>query len=215
MDIIIFPSTILITAGIICIFITLVEFISKIAILRPIKGKEKYLIIFGFILLVAGCVLAIYYPESTTNQPISALTPVTAPTPTPTPISLPENTTKITFIHPLDSAKVQMKDNIRGTAENIPPGQQLWIGIYPHTALKYYPQKPFEIQNDGTWSFQVEFGEKDNVNEKFDIIAFLANESAQKELNDYINTSITTNTWGKDFLPDGINIITQITVSRE
>jgi hypothetical protein len=177
--------------------------------LIEIKGQyqirtnhPKIVLSIGIILVVSGAVLSV------TGEPITTESPTPSPTPSPTQ--------KITFTHPSDSEKVQMKDSIIGTAKNIPNGQQLWIAIYPHTALKYYPQKPVNIQNDGTWSLQVQFGEKDNAKEQFDIIAFLANESAQKELNEYINTSIKTKSWlGKDFLPDGVNIITQITVVRE
>jgi hypothetical protein len=122
-------------------------------------------------------------------------------------------TAEIRITYP-NSDPVQMKDTIIGTAKNIPDGQQLWIAIYPQ-GDKFYPQNPIDVQNDGSWSLPVQFGEAQNVGAKFDIYAVLADKNAQKTLNNYTDESRNANSWkGMSELPDGTKTITKLTVAR-
>lgn len=120
---------------------------------------------------------------------------------------------EIQITYPLNTAKI--KENATGNAKNIPEGQQLWIAIYPHTASKYYPQNPVSIKSDGSWDLPVQFGGAENAGEEFDIVAFLADDNAQKELIKYIKESEEAKFFdGIRILPDKNKIITKLTVIR-
>ena len=61
----------------------------------------------------------------------------------------------------------------------------------------------------------VQFGEAQNVGTKFDIYAVLADNNAQKELNNYMEISEKNKSWdGMRMLPAGTTKITKITVIR-
>jgi len=122
---------------------------------------------------------------------------------------------EIKIAYPLNSATVQMKETITGTAENIPDGQQLWIVIYPQDAYKYYLQNPVDFQSDGRWTLPVQFGEEQNVGTKFDLYAVLADNNAEKELNNYMTASENAKSYGgMRELPNGTTKITKLTVIR-
>ncbi len=121
---------------------------------------------------------------------------------------------EVSITYPLNSATVQMKETIAGTAKNIPDNQQLWIVIYPQDAYKYYPQNPVNVQSDGSWSLPVQFGEAQNVG-KYDLYAVLADNNAQKQLSDYITKSENAKSWdGMRILPSGTIEFIKITVTR-
>jgi len=127
----------------------------------------------------------------------------------------PKPTSDIRITHPSDSAMVNMTEIMIGNATNIPEDQKLWITIYPQTAHKYYPQNPVNIQNDGSWRLSIQFGGENNVGEKFDIVAVLADKNAQKVLNDYMEASAKAKFWkGMEELPDGTTEIIKFTVTR-
>jgi PGF-pre-PGF domain-containing protein len=127
-----------------------------------------------------------------------------------------DDITSINITHPFDNSIVLMKEKVTGTSQNIPNGQKLWILVYPHNAYKYYPQHgSVAIENNGDWSIDIEIGTQVNVGEKFDIIAVLANQSAQNEFINYINTGINTKQWpGMPSIPNGAVEYAKVTVTR-
>lgn len=122
--------------------------------------------------------------------------------------TLPE--IKITY--PLNTAEIQ--ERIEGTAKNVPEGKEVWIVIYPHTAVKYYPIKEVSIQNE-KWELPAQFGESKDTDTEFDIIALLANEQAQDEFTTYLEECEKSKSWpGIDELPEGVEIYDTVTVTR-
>lgn len=122
---------------------------------------------------------------------------------------------EITITYPSALPKVNITETIHGTAKNISEGQQFWIAVYPQTAFKYYPQNPVNIQSDGSWDVPAQFGGENNVGEKFDIVAVLADKNAQTELNKYMDASEKAVFWpGMRELPNGTTKITNLTVIR-
>lgn len=100
--------------------------------------------------------------------------------------SLKAEEPKLIDIHirdPKNSTSVPHKKTVFGTALNVPNGQQLWIAIYPQTELVYYPNGPIFIQEDGNWTESVQFGGVNDAGTNFDIIPFLADENAQKNID--------------------------------
>ena len=92
--------------------------------------------------------------------------------------------------------------------------------IYPQTANKYYPQNEVDIQSESevlqNWVLQAQFGLENNVNEKFDIIAVLADQNAQNEFADYRdNSSDVQKLDGIQTLPNTTQEMARVTVTRE
>jgi hypothetical protein len=156
--------------------------------------------------------------QTATQTPAQTATQTPAQSATQMPALKPTtdgSTADVKITYPSDSAIVNITETIIGTAKNIPEGQQLWIAIYPHTASKYYPQNPVSIESNGNWDLPVQFGGALNAGEKFDIIALLADDNAQKKLINYIETSEKAKLFkGVRILPDGSKIITKLTVIR-
>jgi hypothetical protein len=120
---------------------------------------------------------------------------------------------EINIIYPLDSSNVQMKETVKGTATNIPEGQQLWIvtSWYDY----YYPQNYVDIQSDGSWKLPVKIGEGDS-DSTYLIIAVLADKNAQNEFNNYLNTFEKTGQYhDMRKLPDGAKSKVSVTVYRK
>jgi len=115
---------------------------------------------------------------------------------------------------------VKLTDTITGTAKYIPEGQEIWIVIYPQNANKYYPQNKVDIQSESdvlqNWVLQAQFGLENNVSEKFDIIAVLADQNAQNEFADYRdNSSDVQKLDGIQTLPNTTQEMARVTVARE
>jgi hypothetical protein len=186
--------------------------------IKTIQNKEKFLLSFGAIIFIiaillfvtsSGCVIK----SGDEPAPIQTIPTTPTPTTTQTPTTIP---VEIQITYPIDSATVKILETITGTAKNIPEGQQLWIAIFPHAAFKYYPQNPVGVQSDGSWTLPVQFGGENNVGEKFDIVAVLADKNAKDELNTYLDTCIKSNSWpGMRALPDGAKEYARVTVIRE
>jgi hypothetical protein len=116
-------------------------------------------------------------------------------------ITSPSNTTTIRNI-------------IKGTAKNIPEGQEVWVIIYPYTAYKYYPIDKLNSQN-GKWELPAQFGEGKDVDTQFDIIAVLADQMAQGEFNSYLETCRKVNQWpGMNNIPSSAKELARVTVTR-
>lgn len=153
---------------------------------------------------------------SVTPTPESTPTPTPEPTPEPTPTpTLPSTQAKINITYPLDSTDVQMQETVKGTATNIPEGQQLWIVIKQQSLLEYRPQNYVNIQSDGSWELPVQIGEGDSHGSWFDIYAVLADKNAQNEFNNYLNTFEKTGIWPEMMeLPDGSKVKVKVSVGR-
>jgi hypothetical protein len=121
----------------------------------------------------------------------------------PTPI-------EISIRQPASFDEVQPTETISGTAQHIPKGEKLWIAIYPQKEKLYYPQiGSVYIQENGNWTHSARFGGANDVGKKFDIVPFLADENAQKELNKSLTTS-----GAMTRLPDGTTEYSKVTVIR-
>jgi hypothetical protein len=195
-------TAMLVFGGLFFILISFVKIKKNNIIAVAIEGKSKYLFFVGVVILFVGIYLTIFVPESTVKTPI--------PTSKPIGTQLPE----IKINYTSDTAHIA--ENIIGTAKNIPDGYELWILVYPYAAKKYYPQhEEVSIQN-GVWSIPVGIGTEDNVGEKFDIIAVLANRDARIEFTSYMVNGEKNNDWpGMNKIPDGAEVYDRITVVRE
>lgn len=116
----------------------------------------------------------------------------------------------VNITSPLNTVK--LSDTITGTSKNITNGQTVWVLIYPHTANKYYPQN--EVDNEN-WNLQAQFGGDKDVGNRFDVIAVMADQSAQNELQAYYDSCIKTGSWpGLLNLPNSARELDRVTVTR-
>lgn len=125
------------------------------------------------------------------------------------------SSTKLKITSPKNGALVHIKETVAGTATNIPNGNKIWILVYPYQAHRYYPQSGKLILQNGKWSTPVYIGVTNNVGDKFDIIAVLANKQASDKFAAYIKHGIDTNDWpGMVGIPSGAKVYSKITVTR-
>ena len=111
-----------------------------------------------------------------------------------------------------------MDQTVQGVASRIPAGSQLWIVIHAHIPTnRYYPQRePITPDLDGKWLIRdINVGNTNDASYKFDIMAILANKSAQSEFIAYINESNKAANWpGMARLPVGAEEYYTVTVMR-
>lgn len=114
----------------------------------------------------------------------------------PLPFLLPQKANvKITY--PQDQNYVAFHEVIKGTSSNLPKGEVIWITIFEYKVGRYYPMaNPVLMGNSGSWSSAASFGGNADINEPFDVIAVLANETAQNKLISYNNKSATESFYG-------------------
>ncbi len=124
---------------------------------------------------------------------------------------------KIEITHPNDNASVEMREIVKGASQNITAELLIWIIVYPHEIDRFYPQdKPATIQAEGNWASSTLIGVEDDVGKKFDIITVLADESVNKEFEDYLTEAVKVGVWqGLKVLPQGAVIYDRITVTRK
>ncbi len=182
---------------ILLIFVVVVYYIPKNTKFRSIPVRQL-LFLLVIILELAAAISLILVPDKTIE--------IRSSTDTQYP--------KIEINYTSNTANIE--ETITGTAENVPERYELWILIYPYAASKYYPQPGGVSIQNGVWSTPVYIGTRDNVGEKFDIIAVLADRNARAEFTSYIINGEKNNDWpGMDKIPDGAEAYDIITVVRE
>jgi hypothetical protein len=116
--------------------------------------------------------------------------------------------TSVAIISPVNNASVTMIEWVSGTSQNIPAGQQLWVIV--HEGNLYFPMvNRVQINTDGTWRYSATIGKEDDQGKSFEIMAVLANSSAQTKIQEWYK-----NPYDLQNLPSGITLYSTITVTR-
>jgi len=68
---------------------------------------------------------------------------------------------------------------------------------------------------NGEWSLPIYIGVKENVGDTFNIVAVLANQDANIEFTNYINTGNRIGSWPGINIPIGAYVVDQVTVTRK
>jgi len=125
--------------------------------------------------------------------------------------------TGVKITSPHDGATVEISEMVRGSSQNIPEGDVIWVVVYPHIVGNYYPQNdPNDIQTNGDWASLVSIGIEEDIGRKFDILAVLLDEAGQDAFSDYLVQAEGKKTWpGLERLPEGTVICDRITVIRK
>ena len=159
---------------------------------QMLQGKLEILLrIITTILLISIIFLQflIIKNQISANSPIAKRAPSgpatvqpsqTPPTPTP-------NATSVKINSPSDGATVSLNEAIKGTSNNIPAGNVIWILIQPEPEKSNicYPQPTQAIisQADGSWSSGAQVGGGGDKGIKFTIYAFVADKELQNKIN--------------------------------
>lgn len=215
------PLTMLVFGGI--IFLLLPSLKINGSSIEIIKGSEKYLYMIGAILCATGVYLFIHGPVIT-STPQEILTPEDrAPEPVisieKTKVETPTEV-EVNITYPSNASKVNMYENVIGSAENIPDGYHIWIFGYSHSSGMYYPRpESVEFSNNVEWSLSspMQIGSEKSVGNQYDIIAVLANKEDDIELTSYIENCEQNGEWpgmNKDEIPSDIIICDNNTVTR-
>lgn len=124
---------------------------------------------------------------------------------------------EVEIVYPCEGADVETCEMIEGISCRIPEEHVIWIVIRPHAANHYYPQDgPADVEINGDWSSSSTIGIDGDAGKKFDIIAVLADGTAQDEFNRYLDWCREMNSWpGLERLPEGVSICDRITVMRK
>jgi len=118
-----------------------------------------------------------------------------------------ETAVKVTL--PANNAAVDMIEWVSGTSQNIPAGQQLWIVV--REGNLYFPMVDRVQRNtDGTWRYSTTIGKENDRGKSFEIIAVLANSSAQATVQAWYQ-----NPYDMQSLPSGMIQYSTVTVQRQ
>jgi len=153
-------------------------------------------------------------PSMSTPTPMPDPTPTPAPIPTISPTPTPVAEPVITITAPVSNANVTMWEWVSGTSKNIPVGYELWVVVkvdglhFPHKVEKT------EINADGTWSHYVQIGQIEEGGKTFDLIAVLANSTAQVTVQDWLKNKDTPNNYTLPNMPTGMTPYSTVTVTR-
>lgn len=146
---------------------------------------------------------------------------VHGPAPTPTSTSPPVEA--LSIMSPSANSSQGYAVNVSGTWQNVPSNQSLWLVVRARTVNLFYPQLgPITLlytQGDkpvGTWSGLAYLGQPTvGVNETYDIIAVLANSTANTTFSNYLTHGAASQNYpGLNRLPAGTQEWSPVAVTR-
>ena len=165
--------------------------------LQAAFGKKWLITSIALFVLISGALLAVYIIKLGKSNSSSC-------------------SEKVRITAPLDLQHVNIPVMVKGTYQDLPQGQEIWILIYPSDVGKYYPQNHVEYLDDSRWISSASIGLDWDKGKTFYIYAVLADEQAQRVLNDYIEQAKNANdSPGMADLAKGARICYAVTVTRK
>lgn len=189
--------------------------------LPPLDTIYKVVIFVAAIATIISVILALSGGFAFLAQQSSNSTGPPTPSPAPTSKSPPVEALSITS-PPVNSSQGYAV-NVSGTWQNVPSNQSLWLVVRARTVNLFYPQLGpitlLYIQGDipvGTWSGLVYLGQPTvGVNETYDIIAVLANSTANTTFSNYLMHGAASQSYpGLNQLPPGTQEWSPVAVTR-
>lgn len=124
-----------------------------------------------------------------------------------------EKSVRITV--PVEMQRVPIREEIKGTFQDLPKGYRIWTLVYPASVGRFYPQNEAKVTGN-TWSSEVVIGLNHEAGRQFLIYAVLADERAHNELSIYAERAVKLNdSPGLIDLPAGTRVCQMITVTRK
>jgi hypothetical protein len=159
---------------------------------------------FGIILIIISIVV-----------PGGGLQHIGVVSPTPPPSTPPPPPPKVAITFPTEGSTVGISRIAQGTASNIPQGENLWLLVNVSGINGYYPQDgPIPVLSDGTWTASVSIGGPNDARRAFVLLAALADPQGEAILEQYIKMGHASGSFLTIPLPKGVQVITQIHVTR-
>jgi hypothetical protein len=178
---------------------------------RTSKGRGRWISAAALVIAALITGLFTYLARQTSDSTTSATTAAT------TRDVLPEG--EITSPRAGDS--VPMVIEVRGHASNVPKGDELWIFVKTELpAVRYHPQTAAtSVQPGGRWTSPEVFvglPEDAGRNYHFDIVAVLADSTAQESVGTYLDGSARAGNYpGFPTLPRHAVELDRIRVARQ
>ncbi len=149
----------------------------------------------------------------------SPVGPRPSPTGTPSPgTATPTVPASVEITEPADGGTVEHKTQVGGTVADLALGRDIWVFVQPHLAPQFHPQpKAITNREKGEWWATAYFGTSPstNIGEQFEVIVTVADRGGSQAIEDYLRQAEQTGSWpGLAFLPDGVEMYDQITVTR-
>jgi hypothetical protein len=118
---------------------------------------------------------------------------------------------------PVEGAKVDQRETVKGTSQEIPNGSVIWVAVFLPTVGRYFPQnQPAVIQAHGEWSSLAYIGQQSESGLKADIIAIVADKSTQDKFNNYLQDAKDKQNYaGLEQIPEGAKIYQSVSVIRK
>lgn len=129
----------------------------------------------------------------------------------------PSPNPEITITYPVNQAKTEQTETVRGTSQALPSGQAIWVVVFAQEVGRYYPQNQrAEIEAGNNWSSITYLGIPADTGKKFDIIAVAADSDAQRAFDTYLAEARDKKDWpGLAALPGSAIIYDRITILRK
>jgi hypothetical protein len=124
--------------------------------------------------------------------------------------------TVVTIVSPSEGAKVDQFVTIDGESQLLPANTVIWVVVYLPVTGRYYPQNfPADVQANGEWSSTAYIGQQNESGLDADIIAVVADGSAQNAFKTYLLEAKDKNDFsGLERLPKGATIYDRVSVVR-
>lgn len=171
------------------------------------RRQLAIIIIGGIVTLFALITFLITSPLGTSHA-----TPTLSVTATVSITASPE----VRIATPQDGQIVPVEIIATGTAQNLAQGQELWIVVEPRKNSLFYPQAGPVIVASGLWtSSEIFIGRNQDAGQRFDILAVLADQQAQREFSAYLSEGQRTGSYrGLGNLPPGTAVAASVAVTR-
>ncbi len=152
---------------------------------------------------------------TTTSIPTATATSIPTATTTSIPTTTPTPNPLVSISAPQNNSQQAYEVSVAGTS-NATAGQTLWVIVHNYKNDIYYPQTgPVTPEEGGSWSSKAYLGTPTaGKGESFDIIAVLANQSANSAFLDYKASEVAKNYPGMKQLSAGIIEKSVVTVMR-
>jgi hypothetical protein len=100
----------------------------------------------------------------------------------------------VTITYPYNETTVLPVVNVVGSSQSIPAGYSVWIVVYvPIVAFghQFFPMSDaVQVYADGSWNYTTYLGGENDAGNRFDIIAVMADQTAQETIGAY-NVNLT------------------------
>lgn len=131
--------------------------------------------------------------------------------------SLGEDEPNIFILEPTEMDTVEQHTLVRGTFQNLPDDQQIWLLVAPRDKAEYYAQpEPVLLPDEQAWSAQVVIGGPDSTDEAYDLYAVLADDAGSAILREHMTHPERTELGAPlTVLPAGVRIYEHFPVVRQ